>query len=287
VEPVDDDLTDKVAVVTGAAGGIGLGLARAALGEGMKVVLSDVDPDRLESTVDVLRTAGGSVIGQPCDVRRRDEVEVLRDAALEAFGQVDLVCNNAGVGLVRPVLQTTDADWDLLFSVNVQGVVNGIRTFLPLMAGQGHGHLNATSSLSGLAGDPDLAVYNATKFAVVGLMEALALEMHRDHPGVTCSVLCPGPVATDLMSSSERHLTGAGAAPTKSSDRQQLIGSYLAEGLHPDQVGRVAIDGIKAGKFWLITHPGYTLAIIGPRFEGMGQGRLHVPDDWLDGGQGD
>jgi len=277
------ELHDQVAVVTGAAGGIGLGIARACLARGMRVVISDVDAARLGEAAGALRTAGGTVRGHACDVRSRDEVEGLRDAALGAFGRVDLVCNNAGIGLTRPVLDTTDGDWELLFDVNVRGVVNGIRTFLPLMVQQGSGHLNATSSLSGLVGDPGLVTYNGTKFAVAGMMEGLAIELHREHPGVTCSVLCPGPVATDLIASSDKHLADAGSMDLLSTDSGQEVAEYLAAGLDPDDVGRIAVDGIAAGNFWLLTHPEYTFDIMEPRFEAMKAGRLHVPaDDWTE-----
>lgn len=273
---------DKVAVITGAAGGIGLGITRACIDEGMHVVISDVDAARLDETVSELQKAGGSVIGHACDVRSRTEVEGLRDAALGAFGRVDLVCNNAGIGLTRAVVDTTDADWDLLFDVNVRGVVNGIRTFLPLFIEQGGGHINATSSLSGLVGDPGLATYNGTKFAVAGMMEALALEVHHDQPDVTCSVLCPGPVATDLIASSGKQLADAGSADLLSTESGQEIADYLAAGLDPDDVGRIAVDGIKAGRFWLLTHPEYTFEIMNPRYEAMKLGQLHVPPLWTE-----
>lgn len=275
-------LDKKTAVITGGAGGIGLGIARACLARGMRVVVSDVDASRLAETADALRSDGGRVHDHACDVRSLEAVEGLRDAALEAFGQVDLVCNNAGIGLARSVLDTADGDWELLFDVNVGGVVNGIRTFLPLMVEQGSGHLNATASLSGLVGDPGLVTYDGTKFAVVGMMEGLALELLHEHPDVTCSVLCPGPVATDLIASSGKHLSDAGSSDMLSTETGQEVADYLAAGLNPDEVGRIAVDGIAAAKFWLLTHPELTFEIMEPRFEAMKAGRLYVAGDWTE-----
>ena len=274
------DLHNRTAVITGAAGGIGLGIARACLDEGMRVMASDLDAERLRETTDALREAGGRVVGHPCDVRDLQSVDDLRDAALAEFGSVDLVCNNAGVGLARPLLETTDADWRLLLDVNIGGVANGVRSFLPLMVEQGGGHLNATAALSGLIGDPDLAIYNATKFAVVGLMESLALEMLRDHPGVTCSVLCPGPVATDLMATSDRMLVDAGSTDSLTDGRNDQLAGYLAAGLQPDEIGRMVVSGIVAGDFWLLPHPDLTFGLLDDRQEAMRRRRLFHAGDW-------
>lgn len=274
------DLHNRTAVITGAAGGIGLGIARACLDEGMRVMASDLDAERLRETTDALREAGGRVVDHPCDVRDLQSVDDLRDAALAEFGSVDLVCNNAGVGLARPLLETTDADWRLLLDVNIGGVANGVRSFLPLMVEQGGGHLNATASLSGLIGDPDLAIYNATKFAVVGLMESLALEMLRDHPGVTCSVLCPGPVATDLMATSDRMLVDAGSTDSLTDGRNDQLAGYLAAGLQPDEIGRMVVSGIVAGDFWLLPHPDLTFGLLDDRQEAMRRRRLFHAGDW-------
>ncbi len=270
------DLNNKVALITGAAGGIGLGLARACADRGMRLILSDLDGVRLTDTVTGLRDEGNEVLGQQCDVRDLAEVAGLRDEALREFGSIDLVCNNAGIGLAKPVLGCTTADWHLLFEVNVTGVINGIRTFLPVLIDQGGGHLSATASLSGLVGDPDLAIYSGTKFAVVGMMESIAIEMQRDHPAVTVSVLCPGPVATGLVMNSARALTDAGTSASDNPD----VADYLAAGMHPDDVGRLAIAGIEAGDFWLLSHPELTFEIAEPRFEAMRRHQLHIPQDW-------
>lgn len=272
----EPDTADRVAVITGAASGIGLGMAKAALDHGMRVVLADLDSARVTEAASVLRDAGGNVISQGCDVRDLSQVEALRDLTLAEMGQIDLVCNNAGIGLAQPIAQCTAADWQLLFDVNVTGVTNGIQTFLPQLTEQGHGHINATASLSGLVADPDLVIYNGTKFAVVGLMEGLALELHRDHPGVSASVLCPGPVATDLIATSGKALADVGS----SQNTDHEVVEYLAAGMAPDDVGRLAVDGMLAGDFWLLSHPEMTFELMVPRFEAMQRGQLFVPDVW-------
>ena len=273
------DLTDKVAVITGAAGGIGLGLVRACLAEGMSVTMSDVDGARLAATADDLLAAGASVMAHFCDVRELHQVEELRDAAVRQFGSVDLICNNAGVALARTVPECGDTEWSLHFDVNIRGVANGIQAFLPLMIEQSSGHICSTASLSGLKGNLDLVIYSGTKFAVVGIMESLAVEMRRDHPGISCSVLCPGPVATDLMATSSKHLAGTGAEPVDSK-RSVEVASYLASGLHPDEVGRIAVDGIQAGHFWLLPHPKLTFEVLDRRHQAMQRRVLPVDQDW-------
>ncbi|NNC80466.1 MAG: SDR family NAD(P)-dependent oxidoreductase [Acidimicrobiales bacterium] len=273
------DLNGKTAVITGAAGGIGLGIARACLKKGMQIVIADLDAGRVAETAAQLRDTGGDVTHIGCDVRSIEQVQQLRAEAVAAYGGVDLVCNNAGVGLSRPIAETTAADWELLIDVNIRGVVNGIQTFLPLMIEQRSGHINATSSMSGLVGDPGLVVYNATKFAVTGMMEALAQELAVEHPNLSASVLCPGPVATDLMSTSEKQLADAGSGATSN----EAIAAYLAAGLSPDDVGQICIDGIRNGRFWLLTHPELTWEIMDPRYAAMKNGQLYSHSEaWTD-----
>ncbi len=271
------DLKTKVAIITGAAGGIGRGIARACAAQGMRVVIADLDEARLDATVNELRGGGADVVGQQCDVRSLESVEELRDAALNQFGSIDLVCNNAGIGLVRPIGECSATDWSLLFDVNVGGVVNGIRTFVPYFVDAGSGHISATASLAGLVADPGLVIYSGTKFAVVGLMEGLAIELARDNPGVTASVLCPGPVATDIVEHSNAELDRTDTHPD-----DERVASYLARGMNPDEVGRIAVDGIAAGDFWLLSHPELTMEVATPRFESLATRRLHLPDDWTD-----
>ena len=262
-----------VAVITGSAGGIGLGLARAAIARGMRVVLSDLDEARLDATLAALAAEGASVAGRPADVRETSDIEALRDLALAEFGRVDLVCNNAGIGFTKPLVECEPSDWQVVLDINVRGVANGIHTFLPLMLEADSGHLNATASLSGLIGDPELGIYNASKFAVVGLMEGLANDLL--DTGVSASVLCPGPVATELIHTSATR-TGI--------DANEDVHEYLNRGMHPDEVGEIAVAGIAEGRHWLLSHPELTARLVQGRTEAMlDGGRFYVdPVDWTD-----
>jgi len=266
-------LTGGTAVITGSAGGIGLGLAMACLERGMRVVLSDLAEDRLTDTVDSLRADGAPVVGQAADVRQPADLEALRDLALREFGGIDLLCNNAGLGFTKPLLDCEPRDWQVVLDVNVRGVANGIHAFLPLMLEQDRGHITATASLSGLLGDPGLGVYNASKFAVVGLMEGLAHDVAPT--GLSASVLCPGPVATDLILTSAAQ-TGVGA--------NEEVHDYLSRGMQPSEVGERAIAGIEAGRFWLLSHQTLTERLLTGRMDAMlDDGRLYVdPVEWTD-----
>ena len=274
------NLSNKVAVITGAAGGIGLGLVRACLAEGMSVTMSDVDGARLADAADEMIAAGANVMARSCDVRELRQVEELRDAAARRFGRVDVVFNNAGVAVARPVPECGNTEWVLHFDVNVRGVANGIQAFLPMLIEQASGHICSTASLAGLKGNLDLVIYSGTKFAVVGIMESLAVEMRRDHPGISCSVLCPGAVATDLIATSSKRLEDTGAEPSNTSERASDVAAFLASGLHPDEVGRIAVDGIKAGHFWLLSHPELTFELLDRRHQAMKRRQLHVDQDW-------
>ncbi len=267
------DFDNGTAVITGSAGGIGLGLVRACLSRGMSVVLSDLDDARVSQTVDALASDGASVVGRAADVREPADLAALRDLALTEFGRVDLLCNNAGIGFTKPLIECEAADWQIVLDINVRGVANGIHAFLPLMLEQDRGHVSATASLSGIIGDPELGIYNASKFAVVGLMEGLAHDV--TGTGVSASVLCPGPVATDLIHTSAAR-TGVGA--------NEGVHDYLNRGMHPDEVGEIAIQGIADGKHWLFPHRELTARLMAGRTEAMlDGGRLYVdPVEWTD-----
>lgn len=264
---------DGTAVITGSAGGIGLGLAKACLARGMRVVLSDLADDRLAATVKALTEDGAPVVGRAADIREPTDLDDLRELALSTFGRVDLVCNNAGIGFTKPLIECVAADWQIVLDVNVRGVANGIHAFLPLMLEQDSGHISATASLSGIIGDPELGIYNASKFAVVGLMESLAHDLHET--GVSASVLCPGPVATDLIHTSADQ-TGVGA--------NEDVHDYLNRGLPPDEVGELAIQGIAEGRHWLFPHQALTERLMRGRIESMlDGGQLYVDAvDWTD-----
>ncbi|MFQ5555195.1 MAG: SDR family NAD(P)-dependent oxidoreductase [Acidimicrobiia bacterium] len=190
------NLSGKVAVVTGAAGGIGLGMARALVDDGVRVVLADIDEGRLEGAVDGLTRDGADVIGVPTDVAVRDSVEALRSTALDHFDEVHLLCSNAGVPFRAAAVDLNYADWNFVLGVYLYGVVKGIRAFLPDGETQREGHLNATSSMNGLVPFPPVVAYNVAGFGVIALMETLERELRASGSPVEVSVLCPGEVAT-------------------------------------------------------------------------------------------
>jgi NAD(P)-dependent dehydrogenase (short-subunit alcohol dehydrogenase family) len=203
----------QVAVITGGASGIGFGLARAFVDRGLGVAIADVDPSTLGLAVDQLTTSGANVIGVQTDVRDGTQLDRLRDETLDRLGRVDIICNNAGViaSPMRPLWEFTLDEWYWVLDINLRGVIHGLRSFVPHLVSQGHGHIVNTSSLAGLATVAGIAPYTASKRAVVGLSETLHDELADRAPNVGVTVLCPARVASRLGESSE--LTRPGADP--------------------------------------------------------------------------
>src|SRR5262245_37585788 len=200
------DVTGRVAVITGGASGIGRGMAEVFAREGMKIVLADVDETRVTETARSLEKLGAEVLPVKCDVSRQSEVDSLARRALDTFGGVHVVCNNAGVahGGV-PTWQSTLHDWEWIVGVNLMGVVHGVRAFTPILLDQGEGHIVNTASMAGLISPGGNALYGVTKHAVVALSEAMFNELRALNKDVHVSVLCPGWIATDITRSSERN----------------------------------------------------------------------------------
>lgn len=247
-----DDLRGRVAVVTGAAGGIGLALAARLADEGMRVVLSDVDGDRLAAAA---ATIDGEVEAVVANVARPDEVDELAARAAERFGAVDLLCNNAGVTRPGATWELGADEWEWIFSVNVLGVANGLRSFLPAMLDRGEpGHIVNTASIGGLLPYAGIAAYTASKYAVVGLSESLRLDLHAIEARIGVSVLCPGPIETEFRANS-RALHPAGPAV-------DVEGEYTGvERIPASHATDRVVDAIRTDRFWVLTHPGYGEAI--------------------------
>lgn len=253
------ELEDKVAVVTGSGSGIGEGIARAAAAAGMKVVVADID---LASAQAVAQSIGPQALACQVDVSSLASVEALRDTALDTFGAVHLLCNNAGVWLGALMLEADIKDWQFLINVNLYGVIHGIKAFLPLLAEQGEGHIVNTASMGGLISGPPEGLYTTTKFAIVGLSEALLLEVAEK--GVGVSVLCPGLVDTQLTTKSfdvrpQEYNSGI--------DHQQPAPD-TASGMSPLAVGERVVDAVREGEFYIITHDDYR-DIIAMRHQGI------------------
>ncbi len=262
------DVKDKVAVVTGAASGIGRGMAEVFAEAGMKVVLSDIEQPALERTCSALRAGGADVHAVATDVSRPEQVEQLAEQTLRAYGAVHILCNNAGVGGPGggPSWTSSLKDWQWILGVNLMGVVHGIRTFLPIMIKQGtEAHIVNTASLAGLVPSM-MPLYCTTKFAVVGLSESLHFELIRGGLKPRISVLCPGWVDTNILDSQRNRpaeLANDAPPPVTAVGRavREWVGEQLRQGLTPRAVGEQVLAAIRDERFYILTHPSETPAI--------------------------
>jgi len=252
-------LTGKTAVITGAASGIGLSLARRFGAEGMKLVLADIEPDALATAADALCASGIDVVTQVTDVSKGDQVDELGRVALDAFGAVHLVCNNAGVGGGGLINTLTTADWEWVLGVNLWGVIHGMRVFLPMLLEQGEGHIVNTASVAGLFAAPFMGPYNASKFAVVAISETAHNELAMTGSEVGISVLCPSWVKTRIHESARNRPDDlrnddADDGATESLVAEAIEG-FIAGGLSPDEVADHVADAVAAKRFYILTHP--------------------------------
>ncbi len=266
-----EQLDGKVAVITGAAGGIGIGMAHAFADAGMRLVLADIDEERLADAVNDIEAGGATAIGVPTDVADRASIDSLASATLECFGAVHLVCNNAGSPLPRSVLDTTRDDWERGLGINLFGVVNGIQAFVPILQEQGEGHINATSSMSGFVAFPPVVTYSVAKFGVIALMETLARELRSAGSPIEVSVFCPGEVATHAIDNAMHNarLSGYEPSPEELAMVKGAQAGLLQTGMDPDDVGRIVLDGVRQGRFWIFSHPEWIDGPVRTRFEAM------------------
>lgn len=237
----------RVAVITGAASGIGRGLAEYAAGLGMRLLLSDVDGPRLQALCAELQGRGAEALACVADVGDLVQVERLRDVAVERFGGVDLLFNNAGVMQTGHCWEISHEQWQRMLGVNLQGVINGIRCFVPLLLAQGRpAHVINTASLAGLVSSPLMAPYNVTKQAVVALSETLHYELSLQQAQVSVSVLCPGPVASAIMASNQ--VAGAGA------QFSELLDASIRQGMTPLELAELVFAAVREKRFWILPH---------------------------------
>ncbi|MDH3706363.1 MAG: SDR family NAD(P)-dependent oxidoreductase [Acidimicrobiia bacterium] len=245
-----ESIDGRVAVVTGAASGIGLALTEAFVAAGARVVMADVEEEALAAQAGRLEAAGADVVGVLCDVSSADDVDRLADRTIEHFGEVHIVCNNAGVAPAGSMVDASASDWQWVIGVNVMGVAHGVSAFGPQLRASGEGHFVNTASEAGLCTTAHLGIYNASKHAVVGLSEALYREL--EGTGVGVSVLCPELVATRIFES-ERNAPD-GTRP-ESDILPRLREATGAVGMAPADVAQRVLAAITSDTFWIITHP--------------------------------
>lgn len=262
------ELRGRVAVVTGAASGIGRALAIRFAAEGMKVMLADIDEPALSGVASELAAAGAEVAGARVDVTRAEEVTALATRTVETFGAAHVVCNNAGVDSGGAFAEIPGQVWEWVFAVTFWGVLHGCSAFLPVMRGQGEGHLVNVASHAALTGYfPAGTPYVASKFAVLGLSENLYHELKAAAEPIGVSVLCPSFVRTN-MPYSERNRP----ADVPSMDASRTWQAHLAanragvaEGLEPAQVAELVVEAVRKERFYVLPHPEKSIAAVRAR----------------------
>jgi len=252
-----DHFQDRVAFITGAASGIGFGIAQACLGAGMKVVITDVRKAALDSAAKSL-AAAGTVLPLVLDVTDRDAWVACAHRVRREWGGVDLLCSNAGVNFIGSLLEATYADWDFALGVNLGGAINAVRTFAPAMAASGRGgHIVITSSVSGLFAGPGAGVYATSKYALVGLAESLRADMRQSKVGV--SVLCPGPVQSELFESTlsvrPAQWAATGSVPIVPAGTDRSETAIFRTAPTGVEVGVRVLEGVRRNELYILTHP--------------------------------
>lgn len=256
------DFRGKVAVVTGAANGIGRAIVDVCAREGMRIVLADINGDALTRAESELREAGTTVLAVPTDVSKAEDVDELARRAYDAFGGVHLLFNNAGVMTTGTVWENTLSDWRWVLGVNLWGVIHGVRTFVPLMLQQGsEGHIVNTASMRGLSRASSNGVYCVSKHGVVALTETLYYELTHRNVEIKVSVLCPGAINTNIVDVPERRLIENQNVPGERGmtpeDEEVLRELRLGTttGMSPKEVAEKVFDAIREEKFYIITQP--------------------------------
>jgi NAD(P)-dependent dehydrogenase (short-subunit alcohol dehydrogenase family) len=244
-----DSFRDRVAVVTGGGSGIGRALAEAFAREGARVVVADVEESAATAVADGIRGRGGEALAARVDVTDLGQVQALADRAFADFGAVHVLCNNAGVALHGALQDATHRDWEWVLGVNLWGVIHGLEAFLPRMIARGQpGHVVNTASMAGLIASQGLGVYNASKYAVVGISETLVKDL-RPH-GIGVSVLCPMGVATRILQSARNRPAQLRNEREGTDSAVELIGKYL----DPDTVASMVLAAVRANRLYVITH---------------------------------
>ena len=250
------ELKGKVAVVTGAASGLGRAMALAFADEGMNVALGDVAD--LGDTFAEVEARGVSAVALKVDVSRQEDVERFAQLVDRDLGGADLVCNNAGVSPLAAAWEGSLGDWQWIVGVNLWGVIHGVRSFVPRLIARGSGHVVNTASVAGFINPPGSAAYNVTKHAVVAYSETLYHDLRERGLAIGVSVLCPAYVPTGIADSERNRPAGVEPSPkTKETlAREQMLKKAVASGrLSADDVARSVVQAVRDERFYVLTHP--------------------------------
>lgn len=251
------EFKDKVAVVTGAASGIGKAMAQRFAAEGMRLVLADIEPHPLSKFAAELQAGGAEVIFEQVDVSQPSHLERLAQSAYQKFGAVHLLCNNAGIlPPGAPVWKEPLSTWNWTLNVNFFGVLHGIQAFVPrILAANQEAHIVNTASLAGLTTRPLMSAYNVSKHAVVALSECLYAELQLTTDKIHVSVLCPAFARTRLSDNVRNRPAGVLAGPDASFGFFDAIKHVVDEGTPPEQIVDIMLEAVRANQFWILTHP--------------------------------
>lgn len=264
------DFAGKVAVITGAASGIGLALTEKCLNEGMQVVMADIEAQVLDKAAEKLREQGhNSILTIPTDVAVLEQIEALCQKTIDQFGEVHLLFNNAGVGGGGNSWQATSKDWEWVMGVNLFSVIHGLRVFVPQMIAQGNScHIVNTASVAGLLDGVTNASYAVTKHAVVALTEILFRDLAQENLPIGCSVLCPGIINTNILTSQRNRPADLvnqqpDVAPNaeQESARSQFA-ALMQQGMPTSQVADIVFKGIREETLYIQTHDSFNQAIL-------------------------
>lgn len=254
------DLQGRTAVVTGGAGGIGLALAKRCAAAGMNIMIADVDSTALAAALDTVSAFGTDVASTVVDVADPAAVQTLADHTFDRFGEVHLLCNNAGVGPGGVMWEIPLAQWRWVLDVGLWGIIHGVRSFVPRMLLQeGHGHILNTASVAGLFGSPGMGAYAATKHAVVGMSQSLQHDLELAGGTIGVTVLCPGMTRTRMNESGRLWPTerlgakpAAGLEPSHPATRGAFYRLMEESGVEPSYVADTAIAAVQRGDFWAL-----------------------------------
>ena len=247
------DVAGKVAFITGGASGLGLAMAHSFTGAGMKVAIADVEDSALDAAKLAFSDTNSDVITMKVDVTDREAMADARQQTLDAFGKVHIVCNNAGVALNGNIADMSYKDWDWVMKVNLDGVINGIVTFIDDIKSHGEGgHVVNTASIAGHYGMPRLGIYVASKFAVVGISETMRVDLADDNIGI--SVLCPGVVSTGIGSSERNRPDQFGGSKSPAMTPREGAAPIEMNVMEPAAIGDIVLHAIQNDQFYIMTH---------------------------------